>query len=64
MTKGAFIVQCKEKYPHYIGGMEFRATNTETLIGLICTFKSRVSPLCSFKLAELDRDGNATFLKL
>ena len=64
MTKGAFIIECKEKYPRYVDGMQFKAINPDTLIGLICTFKSRVSPLCDFKLASLDRDGNADFLKV
>ena len=64
MTKGTFIVQCKEKFPRYIEGMRFNAINPETNIGLVCTYKSKVSPLCDFKLASLDRDGNADFLKV
>lgn len=58
MTKGAFIIHCKEKFPQYLHGLEFKAANPDTLIGLVCTFKSKVSRFCDMRLCELDRDGN------
>lgn len=63
MTKGAFIIKCKEKYPRHVEGMEFKAINPETNTGLTCVYVSKLSPLCHVKLAWLDRDGNATFLE-